>query len=692
MAGNKNEATLSQVPWLKNKHVKGSGSHIRFIAILNNGHINSALGSSKDLDESEFCKTLKGKDPEYIEIKYDEEGNIQLPKKKNAHEFYLSIMKKVFSTFPQKGKGKYLHMIFSNGQDHSRYGLETLFSKGGDKVASSIWEDLKHLATQRTVENLTSENFGSRTSIQDNYLAIMNQGDAKDGLESRAFSENGAAASMFAARVYGKGLKDAGGAIFGTGTLSRDTVNIRKHLYKIANANKKGDVDFIKDILRHCKKTGDVVKFKSKDDIGVLALSDAELVGLVENKNVVDLEKLNLRKFIIQQYFDEHYSVSNNKNGFWGSVATNLQSLALREFYESNIKVEEIMDSVHKMLYPEVVEPKEEEKDNTATQKFNMVLFGDDAPSDETRKSFKERMAIAWASHHGDVVLVDSEDKDGSSSTSKAGLKRFEQLLKKMTKIAPETSVDTFDPFSSVDGVERHENLVNMFGYTPFAELLHEKNIFLSEADVRLYFDENPRVPDVWTKSVRILGSGDPVASKDVLHSQGVFDVSLSNESTLDHPDEIHNLEEYVLAKIGDKEFPKAVVGLEIRVPNNSNDSVLRWTKKPVTDFLRWFKDVVVIADDETKDSSDYVNGANTLRNVLEKIKQSDSVHPPNLDTGVLCVNSNGGVINRRTLRELCSQHHGQFHNVLNEYGFFRNGDDLVDWFNKNGLANTDQW
>eukprot|EP01083_Nonionella_stella_P236193 829795_1 len=266
MAGNKNEATLSQVPWLKNKHVKGSGSHIRFIAILNNGHINSALGSSKDLDESEFCKTLKGKDPEYIEIKYDEEGNIQLPKKKNAHEFYLSIMKKVFSTFPQKGKGKYLHMIFSNGQDHSRYGLKTLFSKGGEKAVSSLWTDLKQLAkAERTLDNLISKNFESPTLIQDNYLAIMNHDDVNKGLGSGAFFKKDGAPTRFAAQVYGNGLKDAGGAIFGTGTLSRDTVNIRKHLYKIANANKKGDVDFIKDILRHCKKTGDVVKFKSKD-------------------------------------------------------------------------------------------------------------------------------------------------------------------------------------------------------------------------------------------------------------------------------------------------------------------------------------------------------------------------------------------------------------------------------------------
>eukprot|EP01083_Nonionella_stella_P236196 829800_1 len=698
MAGNKNEATLSQVPWLKNKHVKGSGSHIRFIAILNNGHINSALGSSKDLDESEFCKTLKGKDPEYIEIKYDEEGNIQLPKKKNAHEFYLSIMKKVFSTFPQKGKGKYLHMIFSNGQDHSRYGLETLFSKGGDKVVSAIWTDLEPLATQRTVENLTSENFGSRTSIQDNYLAIMDLDDAKEGLKSsKAFYENDSnAASKFAARVYGNGLKDAGGAIFGTGTLSRDTVNIRKHLYKIANANKKGsDSDFIKDIVLHCR--GDTsVRFRSQKDIGVLALSDAELLGLVEHQNVEDgLKKLPLRKFIIEQYFDDYYSVSKKKtkNEFWGSVDKLRDRLALRDFYESNTNTEAIMDSVHEMLYPGVVESKEEEKHNTqtATEKSNMVLFGDAHIDEKIHKSFKEKMDIAWADLH-DIVLVDSKDTEGSSSTSQAGLETFDKLLNKMTKIDHEPSVLTFDPFSSVDGKARKTNLEGMFKFTPFAKLLHENNIFRSEADVRLYFDENPRVPDVWTKSVRILGSGDPVASKDVLHSQGVFDVSLSNESTLDHPDEIHNLEEYVLAKIGDKEFPKAVVGLEIRVPNNSNDSVLRWTKKPVTDFLRWFKDVVVIADDETKDSSDYVNGANTLRNVLEKIKQSDSVHPPNLDTGVLCVNSNGGVINRRTLRELCSQHHGQFHNVLNEYGFFRNGDDLVDWFNKNGLANTDQW
>eukprot|EP01083_Nonionella_stella_P236195 829799_1 len=278
MAGNKNEATLSQVPWLKNKHVKGSGSHIRFIAILNNGHINSALGSSKDLDESEFCKTLKGKDPEYIEIKYDEEGNIQLPKKKNAHEFYLSIMKKVFSTFPQKGKGKYLHMIFSNGQDHSRYGLETLFSKGGDKVDSSIWTDLKPLVTERTVHNLTSDNFGSSKSIKDNYLAIMTKNEAKEGLNAQVFPKI-RTASMFAARVYGNGLKDAVGSI-SLGTLSHNTVEIRKHLYKIANAEKKVDFQFITDILRRCK-----FSVKSKED---LALSNAELVGLVKNKDVED--------------------------------------------------------------------------------------------------------------------------------------------------------------------------------------------------------------------------------------------------------------------------------------------------------------------------------------------------------------------------------------------------------------------
>eukprot|EP01083_Nonionella_stella_P103481 295499_1 len=514
--------TIFQVPWLQQNYVNGSESHIRFIAILPKSDLGDDFVECLS-DEQKFVSKLAMLDKQYIEIAYGKDGNITLPRGKTKHQFYLEIMKKVFSTFPQHGNDKYFHMIFSNGQDHSRYGLKTLFSKGGEKAVSSLWTDLKQLAkAERTLDNLISKNFESPTLIQDNYLAIMNHDDVNKGLGSGAFFKKDGAPTSFAAQVYGNGLKDAGGAIFGTGTLSRDTVNIRKHLYKIANANKKGDVDFIKDILRHCKKTGDVVKFKSKDDIGVLALSDAELVGLVKNKDVEDgLKKLPLRKFIIEQYFDDYYSVSNNnkkkkkktKNAFWASVAPHLDSLALREFYESNIKVEEIMDSVHKMLYPEVVEPKEEEKDNTATQKFNMVLFGDDAPSDETRKSFKERMAIAWASHHGDVVLVDSEDKDGSSSTSKAGLKRFEQLLKKMTKIAPETSVDTFDPFSSVDGVERHENLVNMFGYTPFAELLHERDIFRSGKELVQFYNEDSSIESesVWNKThVYILDSDTP--------------------------------------------------------------------------------------------------------------------------------------------------------------------------------------
>eukprot|EP01083_Nonionella_stella_P309883 1099061_1 len=120
-------------------------------------------------------------------------------------------MEKVFSTFAQ-GTDQYLHMIFSNGKDHSRYGLQTLFSKGGDKVVSAIWTDLEPLAkAERTLDNLISKNFESPTLIQDNYLAIMNHDDVNKGLGSNAFFNKDGAPTRFAAQVYGNGLKDAGG-------------------------------------------------------------------------------------------------------------------------------------------------------------------------------------------------------------------------------------------------------------------------------------------------------------------------------------------------------------------------------------------------------------------------------------------------------------------------------------------------
>eukprot|EP01083_Nonionella_stella_P153218 491957_1 len=110
-------------------------------------------------------------------------------------------------------------------------------------------------------------------------------------------------------------------------------------------------------------------------------------------------------------------------------------------------------------------------------------------------------MAIAWASHHGDIVLVDSRDTEGSSSTSQAGLKRFKLLLQKM-KIAPETMsyVHTFDPFSSVDGKERQTNLTDMFEYTSFAKLLHEGDIFRSGKDLVQYYNEDSSIDSksVW--------------------------------------------------------------------------------------------------------------------------------------------------------------------------------------------------
>eukprot|EP01083_Nonionella_stella_P069456 185151_1 len=109
MAGNKKDTTttISQIPWLEAnyKHVNDKVSRIRFIAILQTGDLHGYFNDAELGDETKFRAGLKVKDSQYIEIKYDKEGNIQLPKMKNVHQFYLSIMKKVFSTFPQKGKG-----------------------------------------------------------------------------------------------------------------------------------------------------------------------------------------------------------------------------------------------------------------------------------------------------------------------------------------------------------------------------------------------------------------------------------------------------------------------------------------------------------------------------------------------------------------------------------------------------------
>eukprot|EP01083_Nonionella_stella_P107782 312602_1 len=134
--------TLSQVPWLKNAHVKGS--RIRFIAILKTSDLHEFPKDALD-DEQQFVSQLSKFDPKYIEFKYDVSGKIILPEKKKLKDkLYLQVMGKMFSTFAQ-GNNQYLHMIFSNGQDHSRYGLRSLFLKGGEKAFRAIWKDLDSL-------------------------------------------------------------------------------------------------------------------------------------------------------------------------------------------------------------------------------------------------------------------------------------------------------------------------------------------------------------------------------------------------------------------------------------------------------------------------------------------------------------------------------------------------------------------
>eukprot|EP01083_Nonionella_stella_P016223 45375_1 len=178
-----------------------------------------------------------------------------------------------------------------------------------------------------------------------------------------------------------------------------------------------------------------------------------------------------------------------------------------------------------------------------------------------------------------------------------------------------------------------------------------------------------------------------PLSSKEVLHDQGVFD--LADETQFD-PEEIKCLEEYVSTKtkgLGDEGFPEEVNKIKISVPGNSKKS--RWVKKPVTDFFRWFKGVVVVTEED--DRPFYERGAETLRKMLKSEKDKGALVSPK--TEVLCVNGKGKpVISRRTLKDLFGNDKGQFRDVMNDHGFFLNGDDLVDWFNKNGLANTDQW